>query len=466
MSITALRLKRFRGFPDAHISIRPLTVLLGPNSAGKSSFGHALAAMAYAHKVFAAGPQATLTASATDAEDWPVDLGKTSDLRTSGTHGPICVGLTTGAGYVEYGFGGLDRYTDDLLLSHISHPGGDDTTSPRSSVQLTLPSLLGANSQILRTANTISPNLTQIQLTRINEQQWQEGGNEVQLILNGLAVRAVTHLTGTNRVLRGAASDEILSFLANLTYVRANRKRPSRQYREAVGRYQELGFSGEWMPTVLLRKGGVDVTYQRPPQIPRRPSELPTSFHWESQAEKLVDALNYWLAHLELASSVQANESKTSTNAISLRAKPKGQDIHDITEVGFGVSQVLPVLVAGLLQPNTGALIVDLPEAHLHPRPQGAVADFFCSMALSGRTVLVETHSEMFFHRLRLRAAMNPELREKIAVYFIDEPSDGACATPREVGLGFQDEVYWPQGFLQEGWEAENLIATLRERKL
>ena len=51
MNIRAIRLQNFRGFRDACIELKPLTVLLGPNSSGKSSFGQALAAMAHAHKV-------------------------------------------------------------------------------------------------------------------------------------------------------------------------------------------------------------------------------------------------------------------------------------------------------------------------------------------------------------------------------------------------------------------------------
>jgi predicted ATPase len=135
---------------------------------------------------------------------------------------------------------------------------------------------------------------------------------------------------------------------------------------------------------------------------------------------------------------------------------------HDITEVGFGISQVFPVLVGGLLQSPDSIFIVDLPEAHLHPRPQAMLADFFCSIAMSGKSAIVETHSEMFFHRLRLRASMCPELADKIAVYFIDEPSDGECGLPRRVGLTLKEEPRWPRGFLQEAWEMETLISLVR----
>jgi predicted ATPase len=122
--------------------------------------------------------------------------------------------------------------------------------------------------------------------------------------------------------------------------------------------------------------------------------------------------------------------------------------------------------VGGLTQPEESLFIVDLPEAHLHPRPQAELADFFCSLALSKRSVIVETHSEMFFHRLRLWAALNQELANKIAVYFVDPPNpNNICVEPRPVGLAFQDELTWPKGFLQEAWEMESQIKAAREAR-
>jgi hypothetical protein len=72
----------------------------------------------------------------------------------------------------------------------------------------------------------------------------------------------------------------------------------------------------------------------------------------------------------------------------------------------------------------------------------------------------------MFFHRLRLRASQNRELLDKIAVYFFDEASpQGGCADPRLIGLDFKDELKWPKGFLQEGWEMEEQINAFREAR-
>src|SRR6266849_3587078 len=109
MSIRAVRLRNFKGFSDAKITLKPLTVLLGPNSAGKSAFGHAVAAMAHAQWLHAGGNQATLTPRGPkDSGEWPIDLGGLDDLRTAGTNDRAFVDLLTDDGWVTFGFGGPD----------------------------------------------------------------------------------------------------------------------------------------------------------------------------------------------------------------------------------------------------------------------------------------------------------------------------------------------------------------------
>jgi predicted ATPase len=182
-------------------------------------------------------------------------------------------------------------------------------------------------------------------------------------------------------------------------------------------------------------------------------------------SDTLVESVRVWLQQLRLADSLKSDFSKRDRERLEILVTLAGQEEHNLVEIGFGTSQVLPILIAGLLQPPGSLFIVDLPEAHLHPRPQSDLADFFCSLALSDRFSMVETHSEMFFHRLRLRAEMDDVLKEKIAVYFVDEPKNGFCCQPRLVGLGFDEQLRWPVGFLQEAWESESQIAAVRQAK-
>jgi predicted ATPase len=481
MNIKFIRLQNFRGFQDAEIELKPLTVLLGPNSAGKSSFGHALAAMAHAHNIYAAGAPGpvSLTPPAEYAHTWPVDLGKTSDLRTVGAKDPVRIGLKMSSGdLLELGFGGL-QYDPNLLISYILHPSGEhglsaSTSSPTvvsgeksaSTVSSARPAIVpspDAQSSFIPIPEIIAP----IILNRIDEAMWQGDKKDWKVVLKGLSVLGVENVTGS-RTLRGTARDSLSSLLENLTYLRATRERPSRGYRDDLEKPQEIGYSGEKTPSILFRDGNKSLLtpYVVPPVIPNTIDEARKSDpDWKVKQGTLREALNDWLVRLDLATHIEIVQQTGASKDLQMRVTPKGQTPHDITEIGFGISQVIPVLVAGLLQPKDSLFIVDLPEAHLHPRPQGAIADFFCSLALTGRSCLVETHSEMFFHQLRLRAAMDPSLMENIAVYFIDQPKDGFCQKPRLVDLGYEGELTWPDGFLREAWETETQIYAVREAK-
>jgi predicted ATPase len=471
MNIKAIRLRNFRGFRDATIELKPLTVLLGPNSAGKSAFGHALAAMAHAHSEFHGTVRATLSPrSRDDGEKWPIDLGKHSDLCTEGTNDPVYIDLQTRDGWLQFGFGGLPSVSD-LRLSYIRHPlGPSESSSVEPSLFSPTSPAEGASSK----AGEPKPLQTNVsagglEFIRVNELQWQDGKKEeIVLGLNGLLLDTVRHKTGTDITLTGTARTDVLSFLESLTYLRASRKRPSRGYDEPTGNGNFIGYAGEWTASVLNNNQKRVVEFAHAPNIPNQVDEARKLIDrdWETRSENLSEALGTWLKQFNLASSVETRRAKPQAPVEVRVTLSKACGSRDITEIGYGISQVLPVLVGGLLQSKDGLFIVDLPEAHLHPRPQADLADFFCSLALSGRACLVETHSEMFFHRLRLWAAMNKSLMDKIAVYFFDpHKQDGLCSEPRIVGLDFDSELKWPVGFLQEAWETETQITAARQAR-
>ena len=180
MNIKAIRLQNFRGFHDAAIELKPLTVLLGPNSAGKSSFGHALATMSHAHRIFAGTPQATLTPSAKDVADWPIDLGNLSDLRTEGAGGPVKIELKTSAGLLTFGFG-LESVTG-LLPSYFLFPKGEEsagkTVPPRKEANSIQDVRASSAAQTVTEAPKPSEGVAQssyYEVRRLNRGQWKEG---------------------------------------------------------------------------------------------------------------------------------------------------------------------------------------------------------------------------------------------------------------------------------------------------
>ena len=141
---------------------------------------------------------------------------------------------------------------------------------------------------------------------------------------------------------------------------------------------------------------------------------------------------------------------------------------HDLTHVGVGVSQVLPILVMCLLADPDTTLIFEQPELHLHPKVQTLLGDFFLSMSLLGKQCVLETHSEYLVNRLRFRAAAakTDEISKAIRMYFVEKPEDTSVFRPVVVNE-FGAIPDWPEGFFDQSQrEAEaTLRAAIKKRR-
>ncbi len=141
---------------------------------------------------------------------------------------------------------------------------------------------------------------------------------------------------------------------------------------------------------------------------------------------------------------------------------------HDLTHVGVGVSQVIPILVICLLAEADSTLVFEQPELHLHPKVQTLLGDFFLSMALCNKQCIVETHSEYLIDRLRFRiaAAKGHDLTDQAKIYFVEKP--GAASTFRQVEINEYGAITdWPEGFFdQSQQQAEEILkAAAMKRK-
>jgi predicted ATPase len=134
-----------------------------------------------------------------------------------------------------------------------------------------------------------------------------------------------------------------------------------------------------------------------------------------------------------------------------------------LTDVGFGVSQVLPVIVECFYVPRRSIVIFEQPEIHLHPRVQADLADLFVD-AIRAREggekrdcqFIIESHSEHFLRRLQRRIAEKELSKDDAALYFIDTAGGSACIQELELDL-FGNIANWPEGFF--GDEMEDAVA-------
>jgi ABC-type polar amino acid transport system ATPase subunit len=98
----------------------------------------------------------------------------------------------------------------------------------------------------------------------------------------------------------------------------------------------------------------------------------------------------------------------------------------DISRLGFGFSQILPIVVATYAQKNM--LIFEAPEIHLNPKLHGVMTDLFIEGANNGKQVLVETHSEHVVYRVQRRIADGKIAPDAVALYYVQQGENGSIA--------------------------------------
>jgi hypothetical protein len=183
----------------------------------------------------------------------------------------------------------------------------------------------------------------------------------------------------------------------------------------------------------------------------------------------LHTALSFWIKHLKLAESLDVKDIAKRLNLFELDVTGAGHGTTaNLADVGFGVSQVLPVLVQGLLVRPGGIYLVQQPEIHLHPDAQAGLADFFIYLASYGVITVVETHSEYLLLRLRRRLAegcppiatglpneregVSPLTKDDISVLFTGLEEKETVVRQLEIGDSFQFDNL-PSGFMSQALE-------------
>ena len=137
-----------------------------------------------------------------------------------------------------------------------------------------------------------------------------------------------------------------------------------------------------------------------------------------------------------------------------------------LSEVGFGVSQVLPVLVLCYYVPAGSTVLLEQPELHLHPSVQAALADVLVSaMRIGNIQILVESHSEHFLLRLQRRIAEEAVSPEDLALYFC-HGRDGESRSERLRVDEYGTIGNWPDGCFGDSFgEVAERTLKVQERR-
>ncbi len=252
-------------------------------------------------------------------------------------------------------------------------------------------------------------------------------------------------------------------FASSLKYLGPLRDAPKPLYPLApAADPHDVGLRGEHTASILELHKNKKIRY-----IPSANFQDPV-IDRKTVTRTLEAAVIDWLQYLGVASSVKSRDQGKLGHELKVGLS-NSDSTHDLTHVGVGVSQVLPILVMCLLADTDSTLVFEQPELHLHPKVQTLLGDFFLSMALCNKQCIVETHSEYFIDRLRFRiAAASPEkeLNSQTKIYFVEKPSQGSAF--REVVINEYGAISdWPEGFFdQSQQQAEEILrAAAMKRK-
>ena len=194
-------------------------------------------------------------------------------------------------------------------------------------------------------------------------------------------------------------------------------------------------------------------------------------YHWQVSDKEHLTQLNQSLEDLGMTWKIEARRLNDAQVELWVGRLPhcrKGhaRDLVNIADVGFGVSQVLPVVVALLAATKDQMVYIEEPEIHLHPRAQVRLARLLCDAAKKGVQVVVETHSALLLEGIQTAVAEGYIRPELVKLHWFTRREDGTT----DVASADLDEsgAYgdWPQDFGEVSLKADSRYLDAAEARL
>jgi len=429
-TLLSMRLENFKSWKDTGaIALRPLTAFFGPNHSGKSSLLQALLLL----KQTVESRDVGIPLRTRVDKDGYVDLGSVSNLiHHQAQHTQINLKWRT-AWPVAISDDELDLALHTLRFSvkinrsaHVEHLeySGDEE-----------------GKQLL------------VRLTRQSESAYllnaRLNGQDLDRLPRKAFPSPIKCYGFPDEVLRAYYKAELFRELSlafeklceDILYLGPLREHPQRVYTWLGENPRDVGIKGELAIPVLIAAG-------KQPVYPGR-----------GKTTTLLRKVEEALGKLGLAQSLTIRPLDASNAHYEVQAsRLKDNPSLSIADLGFGVSQVLPVLVLCYYAPPGATVILEQPEIHLHPSAQAGLADVFIDVINNRHLkLIIESHSEHFLRRIIAEGAIAPE---DTAIYFCDLGEDGSSRLEELPINRYGDIGNWPKGFF--GDITDDLLAAAK----
>lgn len=238
-------------------------------------------------------------------------------------------------------------------------------------------------------------------------------------------------------------------FADTFQYLSAERIGPRSKYDKlTVFRpHSPIGYRGEFVANRILEA----VTKLEEVKLPKVVLD-------NKHSTKVYDLLSFWVSEIIYpGSKVSIEDSDDSTIDIKYSFKDQQTKTFNPVNIGFGFSYALPVILAILTAKPNSLLIVENPEAHLHPRGQSRMGQLLALAAESGLQIIVETHSDHLLNGIRVAVKQEKLSAIKTQIHFFTNVFDESAKQSFQIEEGGGLER-WPVGFFDE-WD--NMLTKL-----
>jgi|TARA_R110001606_G_scaffold13122_1_gene57484 predicted ATPase len=265
---------------------------------------------------------------------------------------------------------------------------------------------------------------------------------------------------GSSKVAVSEELSDIVDSISSIRYLAAERQGPRAAQsidHQTVRIEKHVGIYGQFTNSYLEFYGSESL-------------DLKFRSHIDSPSEQLAIQVAYWLKEISPNINLTTkNHSETDQVSISYSfdvSLGKSDDVRP-TNIGFGISYVLPVVVMCLSALPGETIIIDTPEAHLHPKGQFTMGELIACTAADGVQVIVETHSDHILNGIRVQTIKEILEPEQTKFYYFELGTGRSYAAPKTIIhnpiINSSGQFnHWPSGFFDEWSYALNEMLKLR----
>ncbi|MDR3299161.1 MAG: DUF3696 domain-containing protein [Candidatus Accumulibacter sp.] len=362
--LSDLYIKSFKCFKKLELELRPLTLLSGTNSGGKSSIIQAIVLLKQTLTEREWGKELLLAGN-------ELALGSAADVLNQSERQSMELGISTASQRIVWTFQAEDRRALSVVLHCVE----------------------------------------------IN-------GQEIPLTDHVRWLLPATH----------AETSDVVSALRRVSWITAERTGP-RELLTLLDKqgHMHVGARGELAAGLLYWRGEDSVSSDLCcPNVPK------TLFH----------QVRAWMQVFFPGSDLHVSPiDGASAVSLSLRSDIRS-DFQRPQNVGFGLTQLFPIIVAVLAASEGDVILIENPEVHLHPKAQQDIGDLLAKAAAAGVQIVLETHSDHVLNGVRLAVKTKKISPDNVVVHFFTPDSDFVPLSPTLDTDGRLDS--WPEGFFDQ----------------